>query len=382
MTVAFLVGTIATNLLLKQYINVEVFGIALSGYQIAIPLAILAVGGYGLFTILLLQYDSKKKIVLDCAPEKIGALKQNLANLNLDKNIDYLSREDLNSYSDRNAISQIDLIVICRDSIKQFDSDNVLLRAHLEGVEIIDAKEMTAMIAGHITLKETDLTGFLLAATHKTLFVRIISSIKLAVEPVIAVTMAILLLPVLLITALLVKLTSPGPAIYSQTRTGYMGQQFKLIKFRSMRIDAERDGPQWSSGPNDNRVTRFGAFMRRTRLDELPQLWNIFRGDMSFIGPRPERPEIYNKLQAEVPLFSLRTLVRPGVTGWAQVNAGYAASSADSLLKLEYDLSYIQHMSLRLDFYILLKTLKVAFVGDKAAPATMSVTAPQAVLGS
>lgn len=382
MTIALLVGTVSTDILMRQYIdNVDIFGIYLSGLELTLPLAVIAALGYGVFTVLLLRYEKKKKIVFDCSDEKTTTLKQNLSNLNLDSGIEYLSHSDLNDYCERDSLSEIDLIVMCRDNVKHFDNDNILLRAHLAGVEIMDAKEMTAMIAGHITLKETDLTGFLLGATQKTLSMRVLSCIKHAVEPVIALAMAICLMPILLLTALIVKLTSPGPALYSQTRTGYMGKQFKLIKFRSMRVDAERDGPQWSC-PNDNRVTRFGALMRRTRLDELPQLWNIFKGEMSFIGPRPERPEIYRKLESEVPLFSLRTLVRPGITGWAQVNAGYAASSADSLLKLEYDLSYIQHMSVRLDIYILLKTFKVAFVGDKASPNTISVAVPQGALGS
>jgi len=132
-------------------------------------------------------------------------------------------------------------------------------------------------------------------------------------------------------------------------------------------VDAEANGLRWASD-NDDRTTKLGRFMRRTRLDELPQLWNVIRGEMSFCGPRPERPEIYQALAREIPLFPLRTLVRPGITGWAQVYAGYAASVAESALKLEYDLFYIQNISPRLDLIVLIKTIAVALCGDARAP--------------
>jgi lipopolysaccharide/colanic/teichoic acid biosynthesis glycosyltransferase len=175
-------------------------------------------------------------------------------------------------------------------------------------------------------------------------------------EPCLAVCLGVLLLPVIGVLALLIKLTSRGPVLYSQARTGYLGNMFTLLKFRSMVLDAEADGPQWAED-NDARATPLGRFMRRTRLDELPQLWNVIRGEMSFCGPRPERPEMYKQLEKDIPLFRMRTIVRPGITGWAQVCAGYAASVEESVKKLEYDLYYIKHMSPRLDAVILLKTL-------------------------
>lgn len=129
-----------------------------------------------------------------------------------------------------------------------------------------------------------------------------------------------------------------------------------------MNVNSEDQGPRWAD-LEDDRLTPIGNFIRRSRLDELPQLWNVIKGEMSFFGPRPERPEIYAKLRNEIPLFAMRLIVRPGITGWAQVCAGYAASVAESRLKLEYDLFYIQHMSPRLDLVILLKTLKVILLG-------------------
>lgn len=168
--------------------------------------------------------------------------------------------------------------------------------------------------------------------------------------------------PFMLLTAIAVKLESKGPAVYSQTRTGLNGEEFIIYKFRSMRIDAEKNGAQWAS-KNDSRVTRVGKFIRLTRLDELPQLWNVFKGDMSFIGPRPERPEFNKKLEELIPFYNLRHLVRPGITGWAQVLYPYGASVDDAKEKLQYDLFYIKNYSFVLDLSIVLKTISVVVLG-------------------
>ncbi|MBS1970384.1 MAG: exopolysaccharide biosynthesis polyprenyl glycosylphosphotransferase [Bdellovibrionales bacterium] len=168
--------------------------------------------------------------------------------------------------------------------------------------------------------------------------------------------------PFMLLTAIAVKLESKGPAVYSQVRTGVDGEDFVIYKFRSMRTDAEKDGAKWAS-TNDSRITRVGKFIRLTRLDELPQLWNVFRGDMSFIGPRPERPEFNKELEKQIPFYNLRHLVRPGITGWAQVLYPYGASVEDSKEKLQYDLFYIKNYSLFLDFIIVLKTISVVVLG-------------------
>lgn len=173
-----------------------------------------------------------------------------------------------------------------------------------------------------------------------------------------ALVLIMLTWPLMVLTALAVRLDSRGPAIYRQVRTGKGGRTFRICKFRSMRIDAETQGAQWAR-QNDDRITRVGRFIRKTRLDELPQLWNVLTGDMSFIGPRPERPEFNEDLARVIPYYNLRHLVRPGVTGWAQVSYPYGASVEDSRRKLEFDLYYIKHFSLILDLKILLKTIRV-----------------------
>ncbi len=177
-----------------------------------------------------------------------------------------------------------------------------------------------------------------------------------------SILLGLLTLPVVLVAAVIVKLESPGPVIFRQDRVGYGGKEFTLYKFRSMRNDAEKDGPKWAS-KDDPRATRFGRFIRKTRVDELPQLWNIFKGDMSFIGPRPERKVFVDKFHGEIPFYSLRHSIKPGLTGWAQVMYPYGASIEDAVRKLEYDLYYIKHQDFMLDFMIIFKTLKTVVFG-------------------
>ena len=162
--------------------------------------------------------------------------------------------------------------------------------------------------------------------------------------------------------ALAIKIDSKGPVFYKQIRTGQDGRIFKVIKFRSMIEEAEKGGAQWAD-QQDHRITRVGKFMRKTRLDELPQLWNILVGQMSFIGPRPERIEFAQQLEKEIPYYQIRHIVKPGLTGWAQVNFRYGASVADSIEKLQYELYYIKHRSLVLDLSILLRTIKIILGG-------------------
>jgi len=171
-----------------------------------------------------------------------------------------------------------------------------------------------------------------------------------------------LLAPVMALVALAVRLTSPGPVLYHQARVGRNGRVFLVHKFRSMRTDAEaKTGAVWAQS-NDTRVTSVGRFLRRARLDELPQLWNVLKGDMSMVGPRPERPEFVSRLTEQIPFYGLRHGVRPGVTGWAQVRYTYGASVEDALQKLQYDLFYIKHVTVAFDLFILFSTIKTVLL--------------------
>ena len=181
-----------------------------------------------------------------------------------------------------------------------------------------------------------------------------------------AAGLLLLLFPLLLITALIVKIDSPGPVFYTQKRVGKNGKTFDIIKFRSMRIDAEVNGtPQWAVR-DDPRVTRVGKLIRVTRLDELPQLINVLRGDLDIVGPRPERPEFVEELSRMIPYYTLRQTVKPGLTGWAQVMFPYSGTIEESRKKLQYDLFYIKNMSVKLDFFILFRTIKIVLLGRGA----------------
>lgn len=181
--------------------------------------------------------------------------------------------------------------------------------------------------------------------------------IKRTLDLTLALIGLTLSLPIAIITALLIRLESPGPVLYRQERTGERGEPFFIIKFRSMRQDAERDGAVWAS-KNDARVTRIGGFIRKVRIDEIPQMWNVLLGQMSFVGPRPERPVFVEELAKKLPYYSLRHAAKPGITGWAQVCYPYGASEEDALRKLEYDLYYIKHQSFFIDLLIIFWTIK------------------------
>jgi exopolysaccharide biosynthesis polyprenyl glycosylphosphotransferase len=167
----------------------------------------------------------------------------------------------------------------------------------------------------------------------------------------------VLSFPVLILTALLIKLESPGPVFYFQERVGERNKPFQMIKFRSMKQDAEKDGAVWAK-QNDDRVTRVGEVIRTLRIDELPQLWNVLKGEMSLVGPRPERQVFVDELAKKIPYYSIRHEVKPGVTGWAQVCYPYGASELDALKKLEYDLYYMKNLSIAFDLMVIFKTVK------------------------
>lgn len=174
--------------------------------------------------------------------------------------------------------------------------------------------------------------------------------------------MLVFLMPLMLLVACLIRLDSAGPVLYRQERVGLHGVAFTMLKFRSMRVDAESCGPCWTA-KRDPRITRFGAFMRLSRIDELPQLINVLRGEMSLIGPRPERPHFTEQLVRAIPSYDDRTSVLPGITGWAQVNHPYGASVEDARTKLDYDLYYIRNQSALLDFQIFAATVRVVAFG-------------------
>tara|TARA_B100000401_G_C52783178_1_gene709365 strand:- start:415 stop:1743 length:1329 start_codon:yes stop_codon:yes gene_type:complete len=197
------------------------------------------------------------------------------------------------------------------------------------------------------------------------------SSIKFRIKRIgdilISLVLAIISIPIFLLCGLLIYLEDRGPIFYKQIRTGQYEINFEIIKLRTMKINAEEKGPQWSKF-GDKRITKVGKILRLTRIDELPQLLSVLKGDMSLIGPRPERPEIDKELKLKISNYSLRYIIRPGLSGWAQVNFPYGASISDSIRKFSYDIYYLKHSSILLDFLICLRTIRMVFNAEGAIP--------------
>ena len=230
-----------------------------------------------------------------------------------------------------------------------------LLGLRFQGITIEAAGPLRERLYGKIQLDGLRPSNFLYSEGFR---IRPSQQITRRIVSTFAAALGLLIFaPFFPFVLLLVKLSSKGPIFFSQTRVGVGGKTFKVVKFRTMFTDAEAAGAKWAT-KNDPRVTKIGGFMRKTRIDEVPQLWNVLRGDMSFVGPRPERPEFIPMLSENLPFYYLRNLIRPGLTGWAQVRYGYGATLAETKEKLEYDLYYLKHMSLGLDLLIMFETVK------------------------
>lgn len=236
-----------------------------------------------------------------------------------------------------------------------------LLELRMRGIEVEDATALVEKISGKIEVEGLYPSALIFSegfARH-TIFLLA----RRLVSTLISLLALVVLLPVFPLIAIAIRLTSEGPIFFRQRRVGRNGTIFTCYKFRTMRVAAENEsGPKWAVN-DDPRITSVGRWLRRTRLDETPQLWNVLRGDMGFVGPRPERPEFVEWLSREISYYHLRHVIRPGITGWAQVRYQYGASVEESREKLKYDLYYIKHMSLRLDLLILLYSLKVIMLG-------------------
>ena len=239
-----------------------------------------------------------------------------------------------------------------------------LFDCRLNGIQVLDESSFWEHEAGCINVDGQD--PYWLFSIKGFRYGRIEEIRKRLLDLLLTMAMLILAFPLMLIIAVLIKLDGGGPVLYRQERVGLRGRTFTLYKFRSMDENAEAGGrPQWAT-IGDPRITRVGRVIRYTRIDELPQLLNVLRGDMSVIGPRPERPYFVEQLGAAIPLYSLRHAVKPGITGWAQVKASYGASLEDARVKLRYDLYYIKHRGLMLDLLILLRTFRVVILLEGA----------------
>jgi lipopolysaccharide/colanic/teichoic acid biosynthesis glycosyltransferase len=237
------------------------------------------------------------------------------------------------------------------------DWERFLAQCILSHIPVFHVRQMRESLTGRVEiehLSENDV-GALLPSPVYSVCKRLMDIAGVvAVIPVAA--------PLMLLTALAIRLEGPGPVLFTQSRVGLGGRDFRIYKFRSMRPDAEADGARLACD-GDDRITRVGAFIRKTRLDELPQLWNVLKGDMSLIGPRPEQREFVDQFDAEIPFYIYRHVVRPGITGWAQVMQGYAGNADETRVKIQHDFYYIKHFSLWLDILIIFKTARIIFTG-------------------
>ena len=258
---------------------------------------------------------------------------------------------------------RVDTVVIASDERRSRLPTEELIRLRLDGVTVLPAQRFAERVLRRIPLS-------LLRPSDLAIGEGLTSPLRAAAKRLFDLTMSGILLlcasPVLLLLAALIKLDSEGPVFYWQERTGRGGKPYRVHKLRTMKKDAEKlSGPVWAQA-RDPRVTRLGAFLRKTRLDEIPQVFAVFRGDMSFVGPRPERPFFVQQLKTQIPFFGLREAVKPGITGWAQIRYPYGATVEDSKNKLEFDLYYVQHQSLFLDLAICFHTVKTVLFGRGA----------------
>ncbi len=252
------------------------------------------------------------------------------------------------------------LVVAISDRRGQFPTQE-LLRLSLSGdVSIEESASFYERLTGRVLLDMIRPSWLIFSSRGRR--ARTNEVIRVVIHRLIALIGAILSLPIAIITAILIKIDSRGPVLYKQERVGRNGRVFTLMKFRSMRTDAEKNGPVWASN-GDDRMTRVGRIIRKIRVDEIPQFWNILRGDMNFVGPRPERPHFVAQLAQEIDYYEQRHLIAPGLTGWAQIKYPYGASIEDARKKLEYDLYYIKNQNLALDATIMFETIKTILFG-------------------
>ena len=258
---------------------------------------------------------------------------------------------------------RIDTIAVCLEDRRGEMPVETLLDCKTLGLQVVDGHALYEQETGRMSIDLVKPSALIFSTGFRRRLV--LRGLKRVIDCLVSLMGLFLLGPFLAIVALIVKLGSPGPVFYKQTRIGRMGVPFSLWKVRSMHLGAEENGVQWAV-QDDPRTTRIGRWLRRWRIDELPQLINVIKGEMSLVGPRPERPAFVNDLRGRIPYYDVRHTVRPGITGWAQIRFRYGASVEDAHIKLQYDLYYIKNLSLALDCRILLRTIQVVLLGAGA----------------
>ena len=277
---------------------------------------------------------------------------------------------DLNTMTSKDIISflkehSIDMIILAASAPLSSEAYRRLSEIKMAGIDVQELPYFCEKFFGKIPVYHVNDSWFIAEPIWGVRKIAYNEKAKVLADKVMSLFLLLLALPIIICVSLLIKMDSKGPVIYMQKRVGKEGKIFNLYKFRSMRVDAEANGAVWAK-ENDSRVTRVGRYIRKCRIDEIPQLWNVLKGDMSLVGPRPERPEFEEELIREIPYFFVRHGVSPGITGWAQVNYPYGASIKDTVEKLQYDIYYIKNLSPFLDLLILGKTVRIVLFGRGA----------------
>ena len=281
-------------------------------------------------------------------PDLVGKSIVNPKVLGLVKDLDSITQKE-----------KVEKLIVSYSQAGQVFPTKDLIRCKFKGIEVLDLHTFYEYSKSKILLDDLHPNWLIFAQGFKK--TQLIKFAKRIIDILLSSIGLLLSLPVSIITALLIKLESEGPIIYRQERVGENDHNFNLLKFRSMREDAEKHtGPIWA-GENDDRITRVGKIIRKLRIDEIPQMINVLKGDMSFVGPRPERPHFVKMLNRKIPYYEQRHSVKPGITGWAAVNYRYGATVEDAIEKLQYDLYYIKNISLFLDILTILKTITTVF---------------------
>ena len=258
---------------------------------------------------------------------------------------------------------RVDTIVVCLEDRRSTLPIQSLLDCKAMGLDILDGHHLFEEVSGRLSIDSLRPSVLIFSTGFQRRLTSLVS--KRLLDVVVSAMGLVVLIPLCVLIAALIRVDSPGPVFYRQVRVGLRGQPYMIWKFRSMRQDAEKSGPRWAQA-NDPRISRIGWWLRKTRIDEFPQLVNVLRGEMSLVGPRPERPVFVQDLRTVIPYYDIRHTVRPGVTGWAQVKFRYGASQQDSHTKLQYDLYYVKNLSFLLDLKILAHTIRVMMLGEGA----------------
>ncbi len=263
--------------------------------------------------------------------------------------------QNIDHMEDINQGKNFDRIIVALDDRRGTTPIKDLLQYKMLGIVIEQGISFYERITGRLLVENMEPSWIIFSegfSLHRSQYL-----LKRTADIVLSLAALVLSSPIILVSAVIIKIESSGPVLYKQERVGYLNVPFRIYKLRSMRQDAEQDGAVWAK-EDDDRVTRFGRFIRKFRIDELPQLWNVLKGNMSFVGPRPERPVFVDQFADSIPFYPLRHNVKPGITGWAQVCYPYGASREDTVRKLEYDLFYIKNVSFLMDFMVVFMTIK------------------------